>query len=178
MNDTRFFYQIVPENASCPQSPMHKFICSTLIPVQNIRNYKVCIYRGLMLGDYICQVVPLNQECPFIFEYDVIAEIPLQHVQSDFIMLDTEKSDSDLFRTALDIAFTDSKFLSVIKRKMANKYIFKRYSFTKDNTNKNLGEIHFDVDCEYGAQCLIDPNFDVVVDFLSRNVVEIRGGDT
>ncbi|WP_338651554.1 hypothetical protein [Lysinibacillus sp. Y5S-8] len=40
------------------------------------------------------------------------------------------------------------------------------------------GTIKFEVDCPPGVHCLIDPNFDVIIDFTTKKVVEIIGGET
>ncbi|MGE7752761.1 hypothetical protein [Lysinibacillus fusiformis] len=86
---------------------------------------------------------------------------------------------NDLFKSALEIAFSDTKseFLSVLKGKMGNKYIFKEYSFSQ-NEDETTGTIKFEVDCPPGVHCLIDPNFDVIIDFTTKKVVEIIGGET
>ncbi|MCR8982462.1 hypothetical protein [Brevibacillus laterosporus] len=83
MRENRLYYTILLEGQPCPQfeSPL---ICSTLIPVQNVNSHKVCLYRGYLRKDYICEVVPLNQRCRPIFEYELIAEIPLPILHNAF----------------------------------------------------------------------------------------------
>ncbi|AXO96256.1 hypothetical protein MCCC1A01412_28225 [Bacillus anthracis] len=77
---------------------------------------------------------------------------------------------------ALDIAFANSEFLSVIKKNMQRKYVFRTYSL-KYNTDKNIGVIEFGVDCNDGNKCLVNPNFSVTIDFSSQSVNEIRKPD-
>ncbi|PFX63069.1 hypothetical protein COL35_29210 [Bacillus toyonensis] len=72
---------------------------------------------------------------------------------------------------ALDIVFTNSEFLSVIKEKMTVENLFKTYEIKQD-TDKNVGVIKFGLECK--NLCLIDPSFSVKVDFVSKNVLEIR----
>ncbi|NPC93236.1 hypothetical protein HOO54_13585 [Bacillus sp. WMMC1349] len=85
---------------------------------------------------------------------------------------------NDLYSSALDIAFSDSEFLSVLQKKMLHKYLFNGYTFSQEESHPDKGTIYFGVDCPPEIRCLINPSFEVDIDFSSKRVVEIRGGNT
>ncbi|MED3997950.1 hypothetical protein P4647_25525 [Peribacillus frigoritolerans] len=87
-----------------------------------------------------------------------------------------EINDKELYSNALDIAFANSEFLSVIKGKMQRKYIFRTYRLK--HPDKNVGVIEFGIDCnEEENTCLVDPSFSITIDFSSQNVQEILTSD-